>query len=319
MPGRSYQAGTASYRFGFNSHEKSDEISGAGNHTTALFGEYDTRLVRRWNKDPKPNASISVYSVFSNNPIWFNDIKLDTPTVKEAALMDKLTYGDKLSKDDQSAFNRSGWQFSGKATGVEYNKKSGLKSALFERTLNGKTEYTYAFAGTEGLINKDAWNDLTQVVGLSTQIGQAINNTKDIIKNIGNAELTLSGHSLGGSLANAAALATGKASLTFNPAWVSTATMVRYGLTFKPQSGLSNYVILGEVLNSVQRAANANPIPQMNLLQNVGKTHYLFSALPLVPIYGTLMSHSIDKVIDEIKDVPEYNKVKGAGSASGKW
>ena len=31
------------------------------------------------------------------------------------------------------------------------------------------------------------------------------------------------------------------------------------------------------------------------------------------------MSHSIDKVIDEIKDVPEYNKVKGPSSASGGW
>jgi hypothetical protein len=70
LPGRTYQAGSASYRFGFNSHEKSDEISGVGNHTTALFGEYDTRLVRRWNPDPKPITGISIYSVFCNNQSW---------------------------------------------------------------------------------------------------------------------------------------------------------------------------------------------------------------------------------------------------------
>ena len=42
------------YRFGFNGQEKVDEIAGAGNHTTAEFWEYDTRLGRRWNRDPEP-------------------------------------------------------------------------------------------------------------------------------------------------------------------------------------------------------------------------------------------------------------------------
>ena len=62
-----------SYRFGFNGQEKVDEISGSGNHNTALFWEYDTRLGRRWNRDPKPNPSLSDYATFANNPIWFND------------------------------------------------------------------------------------------------------------------------------------------------------------------------------------------------------------------------------------------------------
>jgi hypothetical protein len=79
LPGRKFNQGTTKYRYGFNSHEKSDEIAGEGNHTTALFGEYDTRLVRRWNTDPRPDVSMSPYAMFSNNPIWFNDIALDTP------------------------------------------------------------------------------------------------------------------------------------------------------------------------------------------------------------------------------------------------
>jgi hypothetical protein len=61
------------YRRGFNGQEKVDEISGSGNHNTALFWEYDTRLGRRWNRDPKPNPSLSDYATFANNPIWFND------------------------------------------------------------------------------------------------------------------------------------------------------------------------------------------------------------------------------------------------------
>lgn len=97
MPGRKYSS-TNSYRYGFNSHEKTDEITGVGNHTTAEFGEYDTRLGRRWNVDPKPNPSFSLYSVFADNPIFFNDIKLDTPsTTKQTGKCEKC--GDNTLED----------------------------------------------------------------------------------------------------------------------------------------------------------------------------------------------------------------------------
>ncbi len=66
------------YRYAFNGIEKADEIAGAGNHYTAVFGEYDSRLGRRWNQDPKPNTSISNYAVFGNNPIWFSDPFFDS-------------------------------------------------------------------------------------------------------------------------------------------------------------------------------------------------------------------------------------------------
>ncbi len=78
MPGRSYSSGNDSFRYSFNSQEKTDEIAGAGNHTTALFWEYDTRLGRRWNLDPKPNTSKSGYAAFANNPIFFVDVNGDT-------------------------------------------------------------------------------------------------------------------------------------------------------------------------------------------------------------------------------------------------
>ena len=72
MPERNYNAN--SYRFGYNTQEKTDEISGSGNHSTAMFWEYDTRLGRRWNQDPKPNPSVSNYATFLNNPILLTDI-----------------------------------------------------------------------------------------------------------------------------------------------------------------------------------------------------------------------------------------------------
>jgi hypothetical protein len=82
MPGRKSSQSNSNYRYGFNSIEKADEISGAGNHYTAEFGEYDPRLGRRWNLDPKPTIGVSDYSMFLNNPIYYNDIKLDTPSHK---------------------------------------------------------------------------------------------------------------------------------------------------------------------------------------------------------------------------------------------
>jgi hypothetical protein len=56
-----------------NTQEKTDEIAGAGNHTTAEFWEYDTRLGRRWNVDPITYPWQSSYACFNNNPIYFAD------------------------------------------------------------------------------------------------------------------------------------------------------------------------------------------------------------------------------------------------------
>ena len=60
-------------RFAFNGQEKVDEISGAGNHNTAEFWEYDTRLGRRWNLDPVMKSWESGYATFANNPVLYID------------------------------------------------------------------------------------------------------------------------------------------------------------------------------------------------------------------------------------------------------
>ena len=68
------------YRFGFNGQMKDNEVAGIGNHNTALFWEYDTRLGRRWNVDPVLKESESSYLTFSGNPIRLNDINAATDT-----------------------------------------------------------------------------------------------------------------------------------------------------------------------------------------------------------------------------------------------
>ena len=61
------------YRYGFNTQEKVDEISGSGNHNSAQYWELDLRLGRRWNLDPKPQLSISDFAVNGNSPLWVMD------------------------------------------------------------------------------------------------------------------------------------------------------------------------------------------------------------------------------------------------------
>jgi hypothetical protein len=87
------------YTFGHNGIEKIDEISGEGNHYTALFGEYDSRLGRRWNLDPKPNISISSYSVFENNPIAFSDVLLDSVVRHNKGDKGVIVFGYGYEKD----------------------------------------------------------------------------------------------------------------------------------------------------------------------------------------------------------------------------
>lgn len=75
MPGRSYSNGNE-YRYGFNGHEKSVEISEGS--MTSQFWEYDSKIGKRWNLDPKPIIGISSYSVFKGNPLFYKDVLGDT-------------------------------------------------------------------------------------------------------------------------------------------------------------------------------------------------------------------------------------------------
>ena len=79
MPNRSWSAASAEgYRFGFNGQEKESDVNENNFLTTAPYWEYDTRIGRRWNLDPKPNPSTSSYSTLANNPIVYKDVLGDT-------------------------------------------------------------------------------------------------------------------------------------------------------------------------------------------------------------------------------------------------
>lgn len=94
MPSREFTF--EDYRFGFNGQEKTDEIAGLGNHNTAMYWEYDTRLGRRWNVDPVPQIFLSDYSVLSLNPIH----NIDPNGNSYSPIFDAET-GDYLGSDSE--------------------------------------------------------------------------------------------------------------------------------------------------------------------------------------------------------------------------
>ena len=73
MPGRT--AGADQYRYGFNGQERSTEVDAGLNSNTAEFWQYDARIGRRWNVDPKSGKYPwqSPYLVMNGNPVYLFD------------------------------------------------------------------------------------------------------------------------------------------------------------------------------------------------------------------------------------------------------
>lgn len=76
MPGRKYQQGTNSYRYGFNGKENDNEVKGEGNQYDYGFRIYDTRIGRFLSVDPlyKSFAMLTPYQFASNTPIAAIDL-----------------------------------------------------------------------------------------------------------------------------------------------------------------------------------------------------------------------------------------------------
>jgi hypothetical protein len=127
------------------------------------------------------------------------------------------------------------------------------------------------------------------------------------------AEITYSGHSLGGGLAIAAALKYDNGAVTFNPAWIASASILKYNLganwlKSNLTSKIENYVIAGEILDMTMRTLSSSS----GLVVETGRTQYLFNSEVIIPWWNSwaiIKSHFIESVITEIQDVDSYNQV----------
>ncbi len=121
---------------------------------TAEFWQYDARIGRRWNVDPKPNVSISPYAAFENNGIFNSDPLGDTtrPTTYQSSWSnnaDNLKYKESGKYGDhRKKFNLG--------AGEEMYKVN--CTYIFERDNydNGKNDFWF--------YNGDTWEGFTPEV-----------------------------------------------------------------------------------------------------------------------------------------------------------
>ena len=251
---------------------------------------YDPAIGRWMNIDPlaeKFNSSNS-YNYALNNPVYYNDSDGLEPTPYEAALMAAHVYGN------SGITLVGGW---GKSTITNFNSKdrTGLKCSMYERTKgDGTMEFAFVYAGTDGLNGRDWKNNLTQVIGLSSQYDKAISLAKQVSGGIlKNNEVTFIGHSLGGGLSNLSSLVTGRTSITFNPAWISRITLMN--LNQAPLFGgnhITNYVHESDPLDRIQRGDSRL------LLKEIGETIELDGEF----WDGLWDGHFIGEMVDTLED-----------------
>ena len=129
QPERNYTIPPASeknsYRFGLNGQEKTKELG--ENFYEARYWEYDARIGRRWNRDPKPSVDISPYATFANNPLCYSDPFGDT--LSDRQLVDALKIANTEIKNrvkkSQGFYNDDAKNSLGK-TILEYQEKNQL-------------------------------------------------------------------------------------------------------------------------------------------------------------------------------------------------
>ena len=210
------------------------------------------------------------YSYCFGNPIKLIDPNGERPTEEEAARISAHVYGT------EKVTLTGGWhlsKYNETISGITLrDEKSGFKSAIYERTYKGKTEYVYATAGTDFTEMNDWKNNIKQIIGKSEQYAISMRNAERISQVIGNSELTFTGHSLGGGLAAANAYKTGRSAMTFNAAWVSPFTIFN-----RKFPRIDAYINWQDELDKVQRSFG---------LRADGFPHYRFSR-------RALLGHSI--------------------------
>lgn len=123
-------------------------------------------------------------------------------------------------------------------------------------------------------------------MGASAQYSQASTNAKAISTQLGDAELTFTGHSLGGGEAALNAYATGRNAITFNPAGLSDDTIKKYAGSQNPSSNVDAYIMRTDPLNYLQLTT---PLPNPN-----GTIHYQSSTSPRALFNGHSMNNFLD-------------------------
>jgi len=131
----------------------------------------------------------------------------------------------------------------------------GLDYKLYENQETG--DIVMAFRGSEPLSLEDWAEDVEQAFGDSEQYEHAVIAARDLQSQLDayNAEhgtdkqLSFTGHSLGGGLATAAALATGNEAIVFDAAGLSQGTIDKNNLDVSHADKITNFNVEGDILS----------------------------------------------------------------------
>lgn len=186
-------------------------------------------------------------------------------------------------KEGEKAGDLGGWKLSSKNLGITLtDNKSGFNSAVYEHQTgtdkkgNAIMEYAYVTQGSDFDNGGNDWSENgKQAMGqFSQQYKTSTDNARTLSKALGGADLSFAGHSLGGGLACANALATGRDAYTFNAAGISPASRTMYQLN-RP-ANIQAYVVEGEIVHTSQKLLG---------LRAEGKMTFLpASYIPMAPL-----------------------------------
>ena len=240
--------------------------------------------------------TIGGYVYCAGNPVKLQDIRGFEPTEAEAAMISKHVYGGTDASETQYNLKKSGWEVSHIFDDIDLgsNSEKGFKSQFYERTINGKTEFCYAFAGTDDW--QDVKDDYHQFIGETPeQYKKAVANAEVISialqdKYGENVDLTYVGHSLGGGLAAVASMATGHKAKTFNPAAIVSSTLKGNA------SNVTNYIATSIPIGYILSGGRLSTISIGGDFVTIGQ-RLLWIEAPgtSIPVYTSFIAgHSID-------------------------
>lgn len=170
------------------------------------------------------------------------------------------------------------------------DEKTGLKAKLYDLENNNAV---CAFAGTRN--GKDWINNVTQVLGLSSQYDKALEYGKSLQMRFPKYSIIFVGHSQGGGEAAYCSLHIGAKAITFNPAGLSLFTVLKGKSEFSRYGDVHAYIFWNDILNKFQDASEE--------LQEI-------TALPLnLKADGNI--HRINDFEPESLSLGEWHGIKG--------